>query len=334
MLPPRSITTILRMTEIILNEAQAVAVWQSPMSVEERTSRDMKLHKLQGTREAQGKLLFELYQNCEFRGDDGGQSWSEFLKQVDEELTLSKATRLIRWYLLSDAAKAEGIELLPMPSHLDHWGLLFDRSRQSGSNSWMPYSTDAVRPALQAWKTVVQRVGDGENLNKALCERVAREADNKRQLSAAQINQINAVSNSSRFSSNPPAASSERIVDIPAPPKPIIDLEHDIPDAVAFNEDNDDADLRGDVTAFTRHLTQVIESTRSLHGWLRGIATTKGTEYLLTLAETNVGMLSCNDYVARLKDWMGTVQEIVQLTDPRNADGPTGKRIDFTTIDV
>jgi len=331
MLPPRSITTILQMTEIILNEAQAVAVWQSPMSVEERTSRDMKLHKLQGTREAQGKLLFELYQNCEFRGDDGGQSWSEFLKQVDEELTLDKSTRLIRWYLLSDAAKAEGIELLPMPSHLDKWGLLFDRSRQSGSNGWMPYSTDAVRPALQAWKTVVQRVGDGEKLNSSLCERIAREADNKRQLSVAQQNQIKAAQTSSM---NRSRVNPGPLADIPAPPKPIIDLEHDIPDAVAFSNDDGDADLRGDVTAFTRHLTQVIESTRSLHGWLRGIATTKGTEYLLTLAETNVGMLSCNDYVARLKDWMGTVQEIVQLTDPRNADGPTGKRIDFTTIDV
>ena len=323
------------MSEIIISEAQAVAVWKSPMSVEERTSRDMKIIKLQGTREAQGKLLFDLYQNCEFRGDGGGQSWREFLQQVDEELTLDKATRLIRWYLLSDAAKAEGIELLPMPSHLDKWGLLFDRSPAAGAHGWMPYSADAAKPALQAWKTVVQRVGDGENLNKSLCERVAREADNKRVLSAAQQQQLsNARPSSHSPVSQIPRVSLGDIADLPPPPKPTLDLEADIDGAVAFNDANDDADIRGDVTAFTRHLSQVIDSTRSLHGWLRGIAVTHGTEYLLTLAETNAGMLSCNDYVARLKDWMGTVQEIITLTDPRNAAGPTGKKIDFTTIDV
>lgn len=116
--------------------------------------------------------LLKIYQDRLFRGEQGGRSWGDYLKNEISllgygELSTDSAASELNWCVLCNAIdewnEANPGKQLGYPkgrSYMDGWTTLFDRRITTGGGSaYMPFSDNPAEAALKTWKTACFKLG-------------------------------------------------------------------------------------------------------------------------------------------------------------------------------
>jgi len=165
-------------TVIPSDEGQTQDLLESPMTPSETAqklqlearSRAAAADKFEKQRIMAGCLL-KIYQDRLFRGEQGGRSWGDYLKNEISllgygELSTDSAASELNWCVLCNAIdewnEANPGKQLGYPkgrSYMDGWTTLFDRRRMAGGENYMPFSDNPAEAALKTWKTACFKLG-------------------------------------------------------------------------------------------------------------------------------------------------------------------------------
>jgi len=165
---------------VIPTEGQATDLLESPMTPTEQAqklqlearSRAAAADKFEQQR-IMADCLLTIYQDRLFRGENGGRSWGDYLKNDIKllgygELSTDSAASELNWEVLCKAiddwnADNPGKQLgYPKGrSYMDGWTTLFDRREiKGGGSGYMPFAENSAEQALETWKTACFRLGD------------------------------------------------------------------------------------------------------------------------------------------------------------------------------
>lgn len=165
---------------VIPTEGQTTDLLESPMTPTEQAqklqlearSRAAAADKFEQQR-IMADCLLTIYQDRLFRGENGGRSWGDYLKNDIKllgygELSTDSAAAELNWEVLCKAidkwnADNPGKQLgYPKGrSYMDGWTTLFDRRITTGGGStYMPFSDNAAEQALKTWKTACFKLAD------------------------------------------------------------------------------------------------------------------------------------------------------------------------------
>lgn len=136
----------------------------------EARSRAAAADKFEKQRIMAGCLL-KIYQDRLFRGEQGGRSWGDYLRNEISllgygELSTDSAASELNWCVLCNAIdewnEANPGKQLGYPkgrSYMDGWTTLFDRRISNGAQNYMPFSDNPAEVALKTWKTACFKLG-------------------------------------------------------------------------------------------------------------------------------------------------------------------------------
>lgn len=137
----------------------------------EARSRAAAADKFEKQRIMAGCLL-KIYQDRLFRGEQGGRSWGDYLKNEISllgygELSTDSAASELNWCVLcnaidewNDANPGKQLGYPKSRTYMDGWTTLFDRRITSGGGStYMPFSDNPAEAALKTWKTACFKLG-------------------------------------------------------------------------------------------------------------------------------------------------------------------------------
>jgi hypothetical protein len=169
-------------TTIIPAEGQVTDLLDSPMTASEKARRIEIEATCSGQTLARAKGLLSIYQDRLFRGDNGGCTWGEYLKNDAcrlgySELDTTNASNELNWCVLCiaiDKWNAENpskyLEYPRTRNYMRGWTTLFDRkSEKGGGISYLPFVADEpAAVALKVWKTACFKSGDVPTLSQSL----------------------------------------------------------------------------------------------------------------------------------------------------------------------
>lgn len=165
---------------IVPVEGQTQDLLESPMTASETAvklqlearSRAASANKFEQQR-IMADCLLTIYQDRLFRGENGGRSWGDYLKNDIKllgygELSTDSAASELNWEVLCQAIDDWNEEnpgkQLGYPkgrSYMDGWTTLFDRRITTGGGSaYMPFSDNPATQALKTWKTACFKLAD------------------------------------------------------------------------------------------------------------------------------------------------------------------------------
>lgn len=133
--------------------------------------------------------LLNIYQDRLFRGEQGGRSWGDYLKNEISllgygELSTDSAASELNWCVLCNAIdewnEANPGKQLGYPkgrSYMEGWTTLFDRRVAAGASSYMPFGDNPAEAALKTWKTACFKLGEkGATPNRVQANAIGRAA--------------------------------------------------------------------------------------------------------------------------------------------------------------
>lgn len=165
---------------LIPTEGQTQDLLESPMTPTEQAqklqlearSRAAAADKFEKQR-IMADCLLTIYQDRLFRGEQGGRSWGDYLKNDIKllgygELSTDSAASELNWEVLCKAIDEWNGDnpgkQLGYPkgrSYMDGWTTLFDRREiKGGGSGYMPFADKAAEQALKTWKTACFKLAD------------------------------------------------------------------------------------------------------------------------------------------------------------------------------
>lgn len=342
---------------------EAQVLLDSAMTAEEKQQRDsselaiqvagMEIHE---RRIVIGKHLLEIYNDRLFRGDEGGQTWEDYLTKMTPKLTpdgegfkTSTAKRLICLGMVSVLAPTSGRTLGPAAA--EH--LIALLPRQTASTHWNPYvlpseepdheNFEVVRWALEEAYSIAEKAKrkDGKPTVADVKEAVHlanKGLDVKRQQPPAL-----AKSAAERM-----AAAASKVINVDVS-KPVDEaafaakIEQGRPErerlaqiaetkeALERPRKEQAAAVANDVKRYFSLITDAVKAVDQLEAFMQSIDRRHGTKYLDTLRDNPTGMLTVENDVERIKTMGTKLMHIMEMTQSFTDPDPA---IDFETFDV
>lgn len=353
---------------VVANE-EALGLPSGPMSDSEKRDRDNSHHKLQALSEGVGAVLSHIYNNRLFRGDDGCQSWADYVAtelpkwlpdapkktQVDNLRALHEA----RMLLSGSGTRAQLPERVQQAEALRPLILRHDFRHDEGSGgSWNPAvldDPDAAQGIAKVWELACQNAERNQRKNGPTAEdvRAAREelrpaleqqglirsapasfqAATAARVEAARQRTINVTAVDPAEEERKAAAFREtmaKIRDTKAERQAKVEAE-EVSEQISAADRGQRLLVEQEVRTYNARLHAASTAIHDLLGYLQTLSRIHGTQYLDDMRCVDVlGLITVKDDVERLQQ---VGQELVQAVNlARSSDPPTG--INVETIEV
>ena len=341
---------------------EAQVLLDSAMTTEEKQQRDsselaiqvagMEIHE---RRIVIGKHLLEIYNDRLFRGDEGGQTWDEYLAKVTPKMTAdgegfkeTTAKCLISLGLVSSLSGCAPREL--GTNHAKQLIGLLPRAREA-SCGWNPYvlpseepdhqNFEVVRWALEEAYSIAEKAKrkDGKPTVADVKEAVHlanKGLDVKRQQppalakSAAERTAASKVINVDVSKPVDEAAFAAKI-EQGRPERERLAQIAETKEALERPRKEEAAAVANDVKRYFSLITDAVKAVDQLEAFMQSIDRRHGTKYLDTLRDNPTGMLTVENDVERIKTMGTKLMHIMEMTQSFTDPDPA---IDFETFDV
>jgi|DEB0MinimDraft_6_1074348.scaffolds.fasta_scaffold10365_3 hypothetical protein len=342
---------------------EALGLPSGPMSDSEKRDRDNQHHKIKACSEGIGAALSHVYNNLLFRGDDGTQSWEEYVRVdlpqwLGENPSVDTAdkTRALHeaQVLLARCQLAPSL----LPSRLSHAKELFglipreDKRHDSGTGGrWLPAildDPDAAQGIAKVWELACQNAERNQRRNGPTAEdvRAAREelrpaleqqglirlapasfqAATAARVEAARQRTVDVTpANAERFKET-----MAKIRDTKAERTAKVEVDH-------VREQLDAADrkqrqtLEQEVRTYNARLHDASKAIHELLGYLQTLSRTHGTQLLDEMRCIDVlGLITVKDDMPRLQEMGQELMAAVRLA--QSSEPSTG--INVQTVEL
>jgi hypothetical protein len=353
---------------VVANE-EALGLPSGPMSDSEKRDRDNSHHKLQALSEGVGAVLSHIYNNRLFRGDDGCQSWADYVAtelpkwlpdapkktQVDNLRALHEA----RMLLSGSGTRAQLPERVQQAEALRPLILRHDFRHDEGSGgSWNPAvldDPDAAQGIAKVWELACTNAERNQRKNGPTAEdvRAAREelrpaleqqglirsapasfqAATAARVEAARQRTINVSAVDPAEEERKAAAFRETMAKIrntKAERETKVEVDH-VRQQIDAAEREHRHELEEQVRHYNRRLHDASKAIHELLGYLQTLSRTHGTQLLDEMRGIDVlGLITVGDDMQRLQEMGTELMAVVKLA--QSSDPSTG--IDAQTIEV
>ena len=355
------------MLELVTTE-EAQVLLDSVMTTEEKQQRDsselaiqvagMEIHE---RRIVIGKHLLEIYNDRLFRGDEGGQTWEEYLTKVTPKLTpdgegfkVATARRLICLGLVATLPSTSGNQLGPVAA--EHLLPLLPRQNQN-INNWNPYILPSEEPDHQNFEVVRWALEEAYNIAEK-----SKRKDGKP--TVADVKEAVYLANKGLDvkRQQPPALAksaaermaASKVVNVtpnkPFDDKPAFDEEAyvakiergaaererlnniaETKEALERPRKEQAKAVADDVKRYFTVLTDAAAAVRDLEAFLISVDRRHGTKYLDDLRENPTPLLTVADDVSMIQEMGKQLMKVMELANSFSDPAPG---IDFETFNV
>ena len=350
------------MSDLIVTNEEAQVLLDSAMTTEEKQQRDsselaiqvagMEIHE---RRIVIGKHLLEIYNDRLFRGDEGGQTWEEYLAKVSPKLDpkgegfkVLTAKRLICLGLVSTlvfnpehqlgvSAAHELISLLPRAN--------------DNNNRWNPYVLPAKEPDHQNFEVVRWALEEAYSIAEKSNRKDGKPsiADVKEAVRLATKGlDVKRKQPDALAKSTAERMAASKVVDVPvvdsadtaafrakiaagAPERERLAQIAETKEALERPRKEEAAAVANDVKRYFSLITDAAQAVDQLESFMQSIDRRHGTKYLDSLRENPTGMLTVEDDVQRIQEIGKKLMHIMEMTQSLTEPDPA---FDFETINV
>lgn len=330
---------------VVANE-EALGLPSGPMSDSEKRDRDNHHHKIKACAEGIGAALSHVYNNRLFRGDDGTQSWEEYVRVdlpqwLGENPSVDTAdkTRALHeaQVLLARCQLAPSL----LPSRLSHAKELFglipreDKRHDSGTGGrWLPAildDPDAAQGIAKVWELACQNAERNQRRNGPTAEdvRAAREelrpaleqqglirlapasfqAATAARVEAARQRTVDVTpANAERFKET-----MAKIRDTKAERTAKVEVDH-VREQLDAADRKQQQTLEQEVRTYNARLHDASKAIHELLGYLQTLSRTHGTQLLDEMRCIDVlGLITVKDDMPRLQEMGQELMAAVRL---------------------
>jgi hypothetical protein len=347
----------------VVADEKALGLPSGPLSDSEKRDRDNKHHAIKACAEGVGAALSYIYNNKLYRGNEGNQGWSAYVKDelphwLGETIAVDKADDL--------RALCEAQKLLPqgkvssrfLPSTQSQAKALASliprrelRHDEGTGGRWAPAildDPDAAEGIAKVWELACQNAETNQRRNGPTAEdvRAAREelrpaleqlglirsapasfqAATAARVEAARQRTVDVTpANAERFKET-----MAKIRDTKAEREAKVEVDH-VREQLDAAEQDQRHELEEQVRHYNRRLHDAGTAIHDLLGYLQTLSRTHGTQYLDQMRCIDVlGLITVGDDMQRLQEMGTELMDAVKLA--RTSDPSTG--INAQTIEV
>jgi len=353
----------------VVASEEALGLPSGPMSDSEKRDRDNSHHKLQALSEGYGAVLSHIYNNRLFRGDDGRQSWADYvatelsewlpdapkITQVDNLRALHEARALLsasqsRGQLPERAKQAEILRPLILRHDFRH--------DEGSGGSWNPAILDdpeAAQGIAKVWELACQNAERNQRRNGPTAEDVRSAREELRpaleqqglirsapaSFQAATAARVEAARQRTVTVAAVDPAEEERkaaafrdtmakIRDTKAERQAKVEVDH-VREQLDASEREQRHNLEEEVRLYNGRLHAASKAIHELLVYLQTLSRVHGTQFLDDMRSIDVlGLLTVQDDIERLQQ---AGQDLIQAVNlARSSDPPTG--INVETVEV
>lgn len=350
-------------TLAVVATEEALGLPSGPMSDPEKRDRDSKHLELKALSEGIGAVLSHIYNKRLFRGDDGKQSWEEYVKhELPQWLgdtpsidTVDKTKALYESQSLLSRCQSSPRSLPATLSHAKELFALIPRKElrhTSGSGGrWAPAildDPDAAEGIAKVWELACKNAKANQRCNGPTAEDVRAAREELRpaleqqglirsapaSFQAATAARVEAARN--RTVDVTPADQERfketmaKIRETKAERQAKVEVDH-VRQQLEASEQQEQHELEEEVRQYNRRLHDASVAIHSLLGYLQTLSRVRGTQYLDEMRSIEVlGLITVNDDIKRLQE---AGQELIQAVNlARSSEPPMG--INAQTIEL
>jgi hypothetical protein len=338
-----------------------------PMSDSEKRDRDNHHHKIKACSEGIGAALSHIYNNRLFRGDDGTQSWEEYVRVdlpqwLDDAPNIDAADRQRMLHEAKSLLACTSAGRLPSTTRqADALRPLIPRRelRQEGTGgSWLPAildDPDAAQGIAKVWELACQNAERNQRRNGPTAEDVRSAREELRpaleqqglirsapaSFQAATAARVEAARQRTVTVAAVDPAEEERkaaafrdtmakIRDTKAERQAKVEVDH-VREQLDASEREQRHNLEEEVRLYNGRLHAASKAIHELLVYLQTLSRVHGTQFLDDMRSIDVlGLLTVQDDIERLQQ---AGQDLIQAVNlARSSDPPTG--INVETIEV
>ena len=348
-------------TLAVVADEEALGLPSGPMSDSEKRDRDNKHLELKALSEGIGSALSYIYNSRLFRGDDGKQSWEDYVKHelpqwLCDAPSIDTADRQRMLYEAQTLLACTNAGRLPSTArHVDALRPLIPRRdlrHEAGTGgSWYPAILDdpaAAEGIAKVWNLACRNADQNQRRNGPTAEDVRAAREELRPALEQQGLIRSAPASFQAATAARVEAARQRTVDVtPANAERFKETMASIRDTKSertakaevdhVREQLDAAEhqrlheLQEEVRGYSSNLIAASKAIHGLLGYLQSLSRIHGTQLLDEMRRTDfMGLVTVSDDMQRLQE-MG--QELMQAVNiARSSDPPTG--INAQTIEV